>query len=153
LGSEAVLGYGSIQQDRTGKEVFMKYMLAAFSVLLLVTLSLGQQQGGQPNSPPYGTPPTFPGSPQQPPSQMPPDHKAPPPRSMTTNEVEQQIQAHLNSEPALSATRIDVIAEETSVTLSGTVESERQHDLALRIARSYAGERQIVDKITIRQQT
>ena len=131
----------------------MRYIVAAFGVLLLVTLSLAQQQGQQlPNSPPYvTTPPTFPGSPPQPPSQMPPDQKAPPPRSMTTNEVEQQIRAHLNSEPALSNTRLDVIADDTSVRLSGRVDNEKQRNLALRTARSYAGEREIIDKIAVRQ--
>lgn len=130
----------------------MRYMLAVFGVLLLVTVSLAQQQGQElPNSPPYGTPPTFPGSAQQPPAQMPPDQKAPSPRTMSTNEVEQQIQEHLNSEPALSDTRLDVIADETSVALSGTVDTEKQRSLALRIARSYAGERQIIDKIAIRR--
>lgn len=129
----------------------MRYMLAVFGVLLLVTVSLAQQQGQElPNSPPYGTPPTLPGSP-QPPSQMPPDQKAPPPRTMSTNEVEQQIQEHLNSEPALSDTQLYVIAGETSVALSGSVDTEKQHSLALRIARSYAGERGIIDKIAVRQ--
>ncbi len=130
----------------------MKYMLAMFSVLLLVTACLAQRQGQQlPNSPPYGTPSTSPGSPQQSPSQMPPDQKAPPPRTMSTNEVEQQVQAHLNSEPALSNTRLDVIANDASLTLSGTVDTEKERSLALRIARSYAGEREIIDKIAVRQ--
>jgi len=39
------------------------------------------------------------------------------------------------------------------VTLSGTVNTEQQHDLALRIAHSYAGDRKIVDKIELMQQT
>ena len=70
---------------------------------------------------------------------------------MTTNEVEHQIQGHLISEPALRNTPLDVIADETSVTLSGTVDTEKQRSLALRIARSYAGQRQIIDKIAVRQ--
>jgi len=37
--------------------------------------------------------------------------------------------------------------------LTGTVDSEKQHDLAVRIAQSFAGDRQVVDKIKIRQQT
>jgi hypothetical protein len=35
----------------------------------------------------------------------------------------------------------------------GIVESDVQHDLALRIAQSYAGDRKVVDKIRIRRQT
>jgi osmotically-inducible protein OsmY len=39
------------------------------------------------------------------------------------------------------------------VILTGTVASEEQHDLALRIAQSYAGDRKIVDKIKLTQLT
>jgi len=59
----------------------------------------------------------------------------------------------LNSEPALANTNVSVKADESAVVLTGTVDSEKQHDLAVRIAQSFAGDRQVVDKITIRQQT
>jgi osmotically-inducible protein OsmY len=36
--------------------------------------------------------------------------------------------------------------------LTGSVDTERQHNLALRIAQSYAGDRKIADKIKIRRQ-
>jgi hypothetical protein len=36
------------------------------------------------------------------------------------------------------------------VTLTGSVDTERQHDLALRITKSYAADRKIVDKIKVR---
>jgi len=53
----------------------------------------------------------------------------------------------LNSEPALANTNVSVKTDESSVTLTGTVDTERQHDLAVRIAQSNAGGRKVVDKI------
>ena len=99
------------------------------------------------NPPPYTTPPTYPRS-QTLPEQMPPDTKAPPPKGLRAAQVEQQqIQDKINSEPALANTNVGVKTNDKSVTLTGTVDSKRQHDLALRIAKSYAGDRKIMDKI------
>ncbi len=117
--------------------------------LVFVTSAFAQQQPPT-NSPPYTTPPTFPdGRPQQ---QMPPDTKAPPPQDLSDSEVEQQIQKKLSREPALANTEIGVKIDATSVTLTGSVDTERQRDLALRIAQSYAGQRKVVDKIKIQGQ-
>ena len=117
--------------------------------LVFVTSAFAQQQPPT-NSPPYTTPPTFPeGRPQQ---QMPPDTKAPPPQDLSASEVETQIQDKLHREPALANTQIGVKIDATSVTLTGSVDTERQRDLALRIAQSYAGQRKVVDKIKIQGQ-
>jgi hypothetical protein len=117
--------------------------------LVFVTSAFAQQQPPT-NSPPYTTAPTFPdGRPQQ---QMPPDTKAPPQQDLSDSEVEQQIQKKLSREPALASTEIGVKIDATSVTLTGSVDTERQRDLALRIAQSYAGQRKVVDKIKIQGQ-
>src|SRR6266576_5470064 len=117
--------------------------------LVFVTSAFAQQQPPT-NSPPYTTPPTFPdGTPQQ---QMPPDAKAPPPQGLSDSEVEQQIQKKLSREPGLANTEIGVKIDATSVTLTGSVDKERQRDLALGIAQSYAGQRKVVDKIKIQGQ-
>jgi glucose/arabinose dehydrogenase len=120
----------------------MRLALCGFA-LLLATLGFSQQQA-QP--PPYTTPPTFPEVPE-----MPPDQKAPPPQALSTSEVEQQIQEHFNAEPALANTNVGVKADESSVILTGTVDSDLQHDLALRIVRSYAGNRKLLDQIQVPQ--
>jgi hypothetical protein len=129
----------------------MKQML--FGLMLLVaTTTLAQRQGQRPPAaPPQSTPPTFPEE-QAPRHQMPPDQEAPP-QGLSTPEVQQQIQQGLNSEPALRNCNVGAHVDENSVILSGTVDSERQHDLTLRIAQSYAGDRKIVDKIKVTQQT
>jgi len=126
----------------------MRFALAGLA-LLLATLSFSQQQAQPPTgSPPHTTPPTFPEG-----QKMPPDQKAPPPQVLSTTRVEQQIQERFNAEPALANSNVGVKADESSVVLTGTFGSNMQHDLALRIAHSYAGDRKIVDKIKVRQQT
>jgi osmotically-inducible protein OsmY len=125
----------------------MKRMLCRL-VLTLAVSAFAQQQPPT-NSPPYTTPPTFPeGTARQ--QQMPPDTKAPPPQDLSAAQVEQQIQEKLNNEPDLANTNMRVKADDQSVTLTGTVDTERQHDLVLRIAQSSAGDRKVVDKIEIR---
>jgi len=129
----------------------MKRILCGL-VLLAGIAALAQQQGQpSPTTPPQGTPPTFPEdrAPRQP---MPPDQEAPP-QGLSTPEIQQQIQQGLNSEPMLRNRDVGVHVDENSVILTGKVASEQQHDLALRIAQSYAGDRKIVDKIKVTQAT
>jgi osmotically-inducible protein OsmY len=83
---------------------------------------------------------------------MPPDQEASP-QGLSTPEVQRQIQQALNSEPALRNSNVGVHVDENSVILTGNVDSEEQHEVALRIAQSYAGDRKIVDKIKLTQQT
>src|SRR5437667_12334964 len=120
-------------------------------LVLLAAIAPPAQQQGQPppTTPPRGTPPTFPEdrAPRQP---MPPDQEAPP-QALSTPEIQQQIQQGLNSEPMLRNSDVGVHVDENSVILTGKVASEQQHDLALRIAQSYAGDRKIVDKIKVTQ--
>jgi BON domain len=127
----------------------MKRALCALALAFAVS-AFAQQQSPT-NPPPYTTPPTFPDD-QASRQEMPPDTKAPPPQGLSTAQVEQQIQDKLNSEPILANANVGVKTDDKSVTLTGTVDTDAQHDLALRIAQSYAGHRAIVDKITVRGQ-
>lgn len=129
----------------------MKQIL--FGLALLMSTTMFAQQQGQlpPTAPPQSTPPTFPEE-RAPRQQMPPDQEAPP-QGLSTPEVQRQIQQGLNSEPMLRNSNVGVHVDENSVILSGTVSSEEQHDVPLRIAQSYAGDRKIVDKIKLTQQT
>ena len=126
----------------------MKQMVSCL-LLLLVTSMLAQAQGQPPSQ--TVSPALF--QEQVPREQMPPDQQAPPPRMSTPEKVQQQIEQHLNSESALQNSKVTVHVSDDVVTLSGTVNTEQQHDLALRIAHSYAGDRKIVDKIELMQQT
>ena len=121
----------------------MRYVLCCM-ILFLATVVLAQQQG---------PPPTFPDGRQRPMEQIPPDTKAPPPQAMSSERVEGQILDQLKAEPTLSATNIYARVDDNSVVLTGSVDTMTQHDLAVRIAQANAGDRRIVDKITLRQQT
>jgi osmotically-inducible protein OsmY len=118
-------------------------------VFLLFAASLMAQRQGYP---PYGTQPTFPQEhrPMQP---MLPDTRAPLPETLNSVEVQQQIQNKLTTEPLLVQANVKVQVDDAAVVLSGTVDDERQHCLALQIAQSYAGNRSIVDNIRIGQRT
>jgi len=122
--------------------------IASALVFLLVGLGLAQQ----PNPPSSGTPPTFPQE-QTPRQPMPPDQEAQPNEEVSSAQVQQQIQQSISTEPALATANVNVKTDDSSVVLTGTADSEKQHQLALRIAQSYAGKRQIVDKIKVSQQT
>jgi hypothetical protein len=125
--------------------------LALCGLALAFAVSAFAQQQSPMNPPPDTTPPTFPDD-QASRQEMPPDTKAPPPQGLSTAQVEQQIQDKLNREPVLANANVGVKTDGKSVTLTGTVDTDAQHDLALRIAQSYAGDRTIVDKITVRGQ-
>ena len=78
---------------------------------------------------------------------MPPDTKAPAPSS---RELQQNIEQALAKAPELASNDIQVLVEKDAVTLTGTVDNTDQRTLALRIAQSYAGERQVIDKLKLR---
>lgn len=82
-----------------------------------------------------------------------PDHETQPSEELSTPEVQQLIKDGLRSEPALANASLSVKADDNSVWLTGTVDDEKRHDLALRIAESYSGERQIIDRIKVTRRT
>jgi|ERR1035441_5725082 hypothetical protein len=126
----------------------MKRMVLG-SLLLFTASAMAQTQGNsQPGPPPYSTPSPFPQAPGST-GQMPPDTKAPPSEQFSAAEIQDQIQNKLDSEPALTNNDLKATVDDASVALAGTVQNERQHALAIRIAQSYAGERRIIDNIEI----
>jgi hypothetical protein len=136
----------------------MKNRVLTISALALALASLGSAQAARAQEAP-GTPPTFPSDRTKPgqtgpdtrlpsdPSSMPPDTKAPAPSS---REVQQQIEQALSKEPDLATSDLHVMVEKKTVTLAGTVDNPNQRTLALRIAQSYAGDRQVVDKLKLK---
>ena len=136
----------------------MKTRVLTISALALALASLGSAQAAQAQQAP-GTPPTFPSDRTKPgqtgpdtrlpsdPSSMPPDTKAPAPSS---REVQQQIEQALSKEPDLATSDLRVMVEKKTVTLVGTVDNPNQRTMAMRIAQSYAGDRQVVDKLKLK---
>ena len=132
--------------------------LMLIAAMLVFSFGLTAQQQAPPapdqQQVPGQTPPTFPedqdpGARRMPPD-MPPDTNAPEPRELSSSEIRDQIQSKLNSEPGLENDRVNVNVTESEVTVTGSVDNEAEHDLALRIAESYAGDRRVVDKVEIR---
>jgi hypothetical protein len=119
------------------------------SLLLFLAVTIARSQNYPPSTqPPAGTSPTFLQEP-LPAGQMPPDTKAPPPEQPPSDEVQDQIQKKLDSEPALRNDSLKATVDDASVTLYGTIDDNGKRDLAIRIAESYAGERRIVDNIEL----
>ena len=125
----------------------MKALLATV-LLFAATVMAQQQQPHPPYQPPQDQPRSV--SPNQPPEQSPPDMQAPAQPTLSNAEVQHQIDSKIADQPELAASNIKVNVDDHSVSLTGTVDSQEQHDLVLRIAQSYAGDRPIDDKIAIR---
>jgi ribosome-associated protein YbcJ (S4-like RNA binding protein) len=125
-------------------------LLLSILLVLCTTPSLSQQQG----RPPEQQPPAMMSPRAQTPSrQIPPDTRAPTPGELASPDIQQQLQKELSRDPVLSGANVKAVVDDQNIVLDGTVESRSQHDLALQLAQSYAGQRKIVDKIVIRQKT
>ncbi|HKD86371.1 MAG TPA: BON domain-containing protein [Terriglobales bacterium] len=114
----------------------MKHFLCGF-LLMMGALAFAQQQ--PPSQPPRGEIPR---------QQMPPDTRAPARRPSA--DVAQQIQDKFNTEPALAKQNVKANATDSAVILTGTVENEQQHQMAIRIAQSYSGGREVLDRIEVK---
>jgi hypothetical protein len=115
-------------------------MLGIYLVAMLLPLIARDQS----------TPPYFPSGNT---SSMPPDTKAPAHTKLSTEQVQQQIQNKLDDEPALKGFSLIATVDDANVVLSGEVAEQEQSDLAIRIARSYAGNHKVVDNTRTRGAT
>lgn len=90
---------------------------------------------------------------QQPKGQSPtvPQGEAPLPSSNVSDSasLQQQLDQAYQSEPSLNGSRINVAVSDSQVQLSGSVPTNKDKITAERIAKSYAGNRKVVDKVTI----
>jgi osmotically-inducible protein OsmY len=69
---------------------------------------------------------------------------------MSSKDVTEKLHKALDSKnPAYAGSHIEAVADDQTVTLSGTVASSMQREMAMQLARAYAGNRKIVDKLTI----
>src|ERR1043165_2721902 len=138
----------------------MKRILCG-GILLFALVAFGQQQVPPYSSPPHTTPPTFP-SDQAPrvsprpdrdsqPQQFPPD-TAPQQKTerMSSSALETSLGQKLASEPILKNAQLSVRVTDREVIVSGTVDDRAQHDAAMQVVQSNAGDRQLVDKIKVR---
>lgn len=109
--------------------------LTLCAVLWLCAAATGAQQSN-----PVPTDPNAPNSK--------PEHE----HAMSTKDVREKLQKGLeNKNAAYQGSNIQTAVDDQSVTLTGTVTSELQHEMALQLARAYAQNRQIVDKLVVQQ--
>lgn len=77
---------------------------------------------------------------------------APPANPQDRADVNSKIESNLNSifggDPSLQGADISASVDDVAITLTGTVQSEGQHQRALALASQYRQYRKIVDKIT-----
>src|SRR5947208_17048586 len=127
----------------------MKNLLCTL-LLLISSIALCQQQ--TPGAPGAGGTPPFnpnpqpngnnaPPNEQSPAEQIPPDTKAP--AHVSNSDIERQLQSAFDQEPVLTGTHLKATADDDAVTISGTVENEQQHKIALEMTQGKAGDRKI----------
>jgi hyperosmotically inducible periplasmic protein len=121
------------------------------AILMLASAVSAQQQAHPPYAPPPREVPPPPVTSEPTPGQMPPDSHAPPASpELSSSEIQKQIEKKISDEPGLAGANVSVTVDDHGVSLAGTVDSQKQHDLAMRAAQSVAGDRPIDDKLQIR---
>jgi osmotically-inducible protein OsmY len=71
---------------------------------------------------------------------------------MSTKDVAENLQKDLDSNNAAYAgSKIQAVVDDQNITLSGTVTSQSQHEMAMQLAKAYAGDRRITDRLVIQQ--
>ena len=79
-----------------------------------------------------------------------PESKAPKKHQSSSKEVADKLHKALDSKnAAYRGSNIQTSVDDQSVTLTGSVTSSMQRDMALQLARAYGEDRQIVDKLVI----
>lgn len=73
-------------------------------------------------------------------------------KMLTSSEAQNAIVEKLKSEPGLNSTKVDVVLTAGLVKLSGSVPSEEDRDRVVRIAKSYAGNREVQDQLAVQAQ-
>lgn len=122
-------------------------------LLLSTPFALGwqqqpQSQTPQTQNPPYTTPPTLPDN--RPQTQQPPETQAP---ATASSDIQDQIRRSISKDPALTDAQVNASVDEQTITLSGTVQDETQHQKVLQLVESHAGQRKIDDKLVVKQKS
>jgi hypothetical protein len=128
-----------------------RIMLIAL-LLLSTPFALGwqqpQSQTPQTQNPPYTTPPTLPDN--RPQTQQPPETQAP---AAASSDIQDQIQRSISKDPGLADAQVNTSVDEQTITLTGTVQDETQHQKVLQLVQPYAGQRKIEDKLVVKQKS
>jgi len=120
--------------------------LIGASTLLLVTALVALLQPVKTHSQPSVMPVAWQSQPQA--------AATPAPNPQDKAEVNSRIQSQLSSvfsgDPSLSGASVDTNVDDVAITLTGSVQSEGQHQRVLALASQFAQYRKIVDKIVVK---
>jgi lipid-binding SYLF domain-containing protein len=72
-------------------------------------------------------------------------------RASNSTQAKGVIEEKLKTEPGLNSKDIQVTLTPTLITLSGSVASNDDHDKAVRVARAYAGDREVEDHLSVQK--
>jgi hypothetical protein len=124
-------------------------MKKSIAVLLLAVPLAFAQIPGQPQMP--GQSPRGGNAPGMPPDPNAPNDTKPQKQHHSSNkDVQEKLDKALdNKNAAYRGSKIQTKVDDQTVTLTGTVTSSMQRDMAMQIARLYSDDRQIVDKMVI----
>ena len=120
------------------------------STLLLITVPLVLLWAAETQSQALSTPLASSAQAQQSQAQQSPT-PAPNPqdKAEVNSNIEDNLRSAISSDPILEGANIQASVDDVSVTLTGSVQSEGQHQRALAFASQYAQYRKIVDKLTV----
>jgi osmotically-inducible protein OsmY len=120
------------------------------STLLLITVPLVLPRAAETRSQALSMPLAWLSQAQQSqPQQSPSPTPNPQDRAQINSNIESNLESAFSSDPILDGANIQASVDDVSITITGTVQSEGQHQRALAFASQYAQYRKIVDKITV----
>jgi osmotically-inducible protein OsmY len=70
-------------------------------------------------------------------------------KAAANDQIQSNLQSALDDDPLLSGADVGAKVDDEGITLTGTVQSYRQHERVLELASSYSRSRNIVDKINV----
>ena len=71
-------------------------------------------------------------------------------QALTDGQITAKIKAKLALDDSVKASSVDIDTHGTTVTVTGTVDSQAQRDRILRLTRETQGVKDVVDRITVR---
>jgi hypothetical protein len=71
-------------------------------------------------------------------------------QALTDGQITAKIKAKLALDDSVKASSVDIDTNGTTVTVTGTVDSQAQRDRILRLTRETEGVKEVVDRITVR---
>lgn len=118
--------------------MFLRLLLL---VVLCASVASAQQPMPLPGPFPHGNPKVDPNA---------PDTKTPKKHQSSSKEIADRLHKLLDSKnAAYRGSNIQSSVDDQTITLTGSVTSSMQRDMAVQLARAYADDRQIVDKLVI----